>query len=112
MKKYALSFVLFAIPMYVYSNSDVITTDTRQFGSMKACVEWIDSIYPNKEWHSKGMPWYVLDDTPNLVVGSTNRLSSDGKLRYPIAFQCEIHMTGTKGTYFEGTYSVLKSRSN
>lgn len=112
MNKFILLVVLFTISLSANSASNVLKTDTKNFNSMKACVEWIDSIYPNKEWHSDGMSWYTLKDTPELVDGVTFKISSDKKTRFPVSFQCEIYRSGTKGTYFEGTYSVLKSRPN
>lgn len=106
--KIILTTLIFAFSLPVYSGHEMVKRESKNFSSMRACVEWIDSIYPNMEWHKKGGPWDMLHDTPEIIVGATNYKSPDGKLRYPVGFQCERRVAGTKGIYFEGFYDVLR----
>lgn len=108
MKKLFLFTVIFIISLPAYSDRKVIKTDSKKFNSMKSCVEWLDSNYPNMEWHKNGGPWDMLYDTPDTVIGATMIKSANGKSTHPVGIECHKRVTGTKGTYFEGTYSVLE----
>ncbi|WP_353172463.1 hypothetical protein [Acinetobacter rudis] len=74
---------------------------------MKDCVVWMDSKFPKIEWHKYGQPWYLSEDTPELVSGDTDLVDSKNNLKYPISFKCEKFSTGTIGIYFDGSYSAL-----
>lgn len=105
--KHLFLVILSVISFYAYSDSAVIKTESNKFDSMKTCVAWIDSKFPNAEWHKDGQPWYLSEDTPELVFGDTELLDGKNNLKYPISFKCEKFSTGTMGIYFDGSYSAL-----
>lgn len=82
--------------------------ETKKFQTMKSCVSWLDDNFKNSSWHKEGYAWDLLVDTPIEVVGATFLPSKEIKNKFhPVSFRCEFISTGTRGSFFQGSYQIL-----
>lgn len=96
---------------YAQADRGVVATDSKKFQTMKMCISWLDSKFKNVDWHKNGYAWELIVDSPHEVIGATFMPSKTVKNKFhPVAITCTYTQTGTKGNYFEGTYSILELR--
>ncbi|MCU4389947.1 hypothetical protein KTH73_04295 [Acinetobacter courvalinii] len=112
MKKIIIGVISLMFTLTVSAESRIEKQETKNFPTMKQCINWLDSKFPNKQWHNgKGMPWDLAEDSPHIVYGATYLINKkNNKLTHPVALSCEYKETGTQGNFYEGTYSVSKAR--
>ncbi|EXB27812.1 hypothetical protein J537_0570 [Acinetobacter baumannii 1437282] len=112
MKKIIIGVISLMFTLTVNADSRIEKQETKKFPTMKQCVDWLDSRFPNKAWHKQnGRLWELLEDSPREVTGiTTTVISNNLKQIQPVAFSCEFKQTGTEGTFYKGSYMVLKAK--
>ena len=112
MNKFLIGIVAFLFVSAVNAKTDIVKEEEKKFSTMKQCVGWLDSKFPNKAWHKQnGRLWELLEDSPREVTGiSTTVIQNNLKQIHPVAFSCEFKQTGTEGTFYKGSYMVLKAK--
>jgi hypothetical protein len=57
MNKIIIGVISLMFAFTVSAESRIEKQETKKFPTMKQCINWLDSKFPNKQWHNgKGMP--------------------------------------------------------
>ncbi len=95
----------------VSAASKIEKEGTKNFSTMKQCIEWLDSKYPNSKWHdNKGTSWKLENNNSNFLSGFTHIPSEENqKLIHSVAIYCKLKETSTEGLFYEGKYIVIEA---
>jgi len=95
----------------VSAASKIEKEETKNFSTMKQCIDWLDSKYPNSKWHdNKGTSWKLENNNSNFLSGFTHIPSEENqKLIHSVAIYCKLKETSTEGLFYEGKYIVIEA---
>ncbi|AMX19382.1 hypothetical protein [Acinetobacter pittii] len=95
----------------VSAASKIEKEETKNFSTMKQCIEWLDSKYPNSKWHdNKGTSWKLENNNSNFLSGFTHIPSEENqKLIHSVAIYCKLKETSAEGLFYEGKYIVIEA---
>ncbi|CAI3108571.1 hypothetical protein MWMV7_MWMV7_00519 [Acinetobacter calcoaceticus] len=111
MRKTLIGALFLTFGASVSAASKIEKEETKKFSTMKQCIEWLDSKYPNSKWHKdSGASWNLENDNSNFLSGITHVPSDENrKLTHPIAIYCKLKETSTEGLFYEGKYIVIEA---
>lgn len=111
MRKTLIGALFLTFGASVSAASKIEKEETKKFSTMKQCIEWLDSKYPNSKWHKdKGTSWNLENDNSNLLSGVTHIPNEKNqKLIHSVAIYCKLKETRTEGLFYEGKYIVIEA---